>query len=165
MTCKGVSQYLHEITKWQGAHISLKLCLIQKIKKIYLLQLWKLKREKCTHFHDRSWSWGVMVILLFHEDTGKPLRSHKMTNSSYLPQMMLNPKNKGTLFSSTLKVEEKKVHLFSWSEVNLVSYDHFVVSWRHRTSNNIGSCQKIAAHPNFTKIHQTKIYSRPLCHT
>ena len=54
-----------------------------------------------------------MVILSFHEDTGKPLRSHKMTKSSYLPQMTSDPKNKGTLFSSTLKVEEMKVHLFS----------------------------------------------------
>ena len=53
-----------------------------------------------------------MVILLLNEDTGKPLRGHKMTKSSYLPQMTSNQKNKGTLFSSTLKVEEKKVMLF-----------------------------------------------------
>ena len=53
-----------------------------------------------------------MVILLFHGDAGKPLRSHKMTKSSYLPQMMSDPKNKGTLFSSTFKVKDKKVTLF-----------------------------------------------------
>ena len=69
-----------------------------------------------------------MIILSFHEDTRKPLRSKKMTNSSYLPQMTLNPKNKGSLFSSTFKVEDNKVLLFSWSEVILVSYDNFVVS-------------------------------------
>ena len=53
-----------------------------------------------------------MAILLFHEDTRKPLRSHKMTKSSYFPQMMSDPKNKGTLFPLTLKVDEKKVPLF-----------------------------------------------------
>ena len=42
--------------------------------------------------------------------------------------MMSDKKNKGTLFSSTLKVEETKVHLFSWSEVILVSYGPFVIS-------------------------------------
>ena len=69
-----------------------------------------------------------MVILSFHEGTVKPLTIQKMTKSSYLPQMTFYPKNKGTLFSSTLKVEEMKVQLFSWSEVNLVSYKHFFVS-------------------------------------
>ena len=41
--------------------------------------------------------------------------------------MMSDKKNKGTLFSSTLKIGEKKVHLFSWLEVILVSYDNYVV--------------------------------------
>ena len=45
--------------------------------------------------------------------------------------MMSDPKNKGTLFSSTLKVEEGKVHSFSWSEFILVSYGNFVVSRRY----------------------------------
>ena len=53
-----------------------------------------------------------MVILSFPEGTGQPLTSQKMTKGSYLPQMASDPKNKGTLFSSTLKVEEKKVLLF-----------------------------------------------------
>ena len=66
-----------------------------------------------------------MVLLLFYEDTGKPLTSHKRTKSLYLPQMMSDPKNKGTLFSSTLKVEDKKVLLFFQFEVNLVSYGDF----------------------------------------
>ena len=66
-----------------------------------------------------------MVSLLFHEDTRKPLGGHKMTKSSYLPQMTSNQKNKGTLFSSTLKVEEKKVVLFFLFEVNLVRYGDF----------------------------------------
>ena len=51
-------------------------------------------------------------FFLFHEGPGKPLTSKKMTKSSYLPQITSDPKNKGTLFSSTLKVEEKKVLLF-----------------------------------------------------
>ena len=48
-----------------------------------------------------------------------------MTNSLYLPQMMSDPKNKGTLFYSTLKVEDKKVLLFFQFEVNLVRYGDF----------------------------------------
>ena len=50
-----------------------------------------------------------------------------MTKSSYLPQMMSNQKNKGTLFSSTFKVEDKKVHLFFYLDVNLVRYGDFVI--------------------------------------
>ena len=54
-----------------------------------------------------------MVILSCHEGTEKPLTSPKMTKSSYLAQITSDQKNKGTLFSSTLKVGEIKVHLFS----------------------------------------------------
>ena len=68
-----------------------------------------------------------MDILSFHDDTENPLRSPKMTKSSYLPQMTSNPKNKGTFFSSTLKVEDKKVPLFFCLEVNLVRYGNFEI--------------------------------------
>ena len=66
-----------------------------------------------------------MDILSFHEDTENPLRSPKMTKSSYLPQMTSNPKNKGTLFSSTLKVEDNEVFLFFGFEFDLVRYGIF----------------------------------------
>ena len=36
-----------------------------------------------------------------------------LTRPTGLPQMTSDPKNKGTLFSPTLKVEEGKVHSFS----------------------------------------------------
>ena len=52
-----------------------------------------------------------MIIVLFHEETGQPLTSHKMTKSSYLTEMTSDKKNKGTLFPSTFKVEDNKVHL------------------------------------------------------
>ena len=39
--------------------------------------------------------------------------------------MTSDPKNKGTLFYSTLKVENKKVHLFFYLEVDLVRYGDF----------------------------------------
>ena len=123
-----VFRYLHEITKSQIAYISLKWCQIQKIKTRYFLHLQKLNKEKCTYFHDQSLSWWVMVILWFHENTRKSLRRHKMKKNSYLPQMTSIPKNKGTLFSSTLKVEKGKVHVFSWSEFILGSYSNFVIS-------------------------------------
>ena len=41
--------------------------------------------------------------------------------------MMSNQKNKGTLFSSTFKVEDKQVHLFFYLDVNLVRYGDFVI--------------------------------------
>ena len=41
--------------------------------------------------------------------------------------MTSNEKNKGTLFSSTLNVGEKKVHLFFLFEVNLVRYIDFEI--------------------------------------
>ena len=73
-----------------------------------------------------------MLVLLFHEDTGKPLRGNKMTKSSYLPQMTSNPKNKGTLFSSTFEVEENKVPLFYMYEAFLQRY------WQIVDSQGIG---------------------------
>ena len=54
-----------------------------------------------------------MVFLMFHEEVEKPLTSHKMTKSLRFPQMTSDQKNKGTLFASTLKIEEIKVQLFS----------------------------------------------------
>ena len=68
-----IPENLSEVTKWQNAHISLKWCWIQKIKALYFLQLWKLKKRKCTYFRDQRSTWWVMIILLFHEDTGHPI--------------------------------------------------------------------------------------------
>ena len=48
-----------------------------------------------------------------------------MTKNIYLPQLKYDPKYKGTLFSSTLKVKGKKVLLFFKFEVNLVRYGDF----------------------------------------
>ena len=50
-----------------------------------------------------------MVFLLIKEDTGNPLTSDKMTKKN----LMHDLKNKGTLFSLTLKVEEITVHMLS----------------------------------------------------
>ena len=109
-----------QVTKWQKAHISLKWPLIEKIRALYFLQLWK-----CAYFHDQSPTWLVMVILLFHEGARKLITSHKTTKSSYLPHMTSDPKNEGTSFSSTFKVEEKKVLLFFLFKVNLLRYSDF----------------------------------------
>ena len=68
-----------------------------------------------------------MIILLFHEDTAKTLRSRNMTKSLYLHQMKSNPKNKGTLFSSTFKVEEKNVPLLFGFLASGMRYSHFVI--------------------------------------
>ena len=41
--------------------------------------------------------------------------------------MTSDPKNKGALFSQTLKVEDYKVHLFFYLEVNLMRYCDFEI--------------------------------------
>ena len=66
--------------------------------------------------------------------------------------MMSDPKNKGPLFSSTLKVEDEKVHSFSWLELKLVSYVSFVVSLRYRKTPQKSQKDKIAiSHSNDVK--------------
>ena len=45
----------------------------------------------------------------------------------YLSPGASNPKNKGTFFSSTLKVEEKKVPLFFGLEAPGLRYGHFLI--------------------------------------
>ena len=109
----------------QKAFISVIWCRIKKIMALYFLQLWKLEKQKCFYFQDQSSSWWVMVILLFHEGAGKLITSHKTTKSSYLPHMTSGPKNEGTSFSSTFKVEEKKVLLFFLFKVNRLRYSDF----------------------------------------
>ena len=59
----------------------------------------------------------------------------KNTKDPYLPYMKSGKKNKGTLFSSTFKVEENKVPLFLWSDANLVSYGYYLVLHGCRTSD------------------------------
>ena len=59
-----------------------------------------------------SGRYKLFVLLWFHEDTGTPLTSHKMSKISSISQMTSDPKNKGALFSSTFKVEDNKVTLF-----------------------------------------------------
>ena len=62
--------------------------------------------------------------------------------------MMPDPKNKGTLFSSTLKVLETKVFLLSWSEFILRSYGNFVISWYHKTPNKTQNYKKLISRLN-----------------
>ena len=52
-----------EVTKWQKAHISLNFGQIQKIKALYFLQLWKLKKIKCPYFLDpTSYNWDMSIL-------------------------------------------------------------------------------------------------------
>ena len=99
----------------------------------YFLQLSKFKIRKCNYFRDQRPTCLVMAILLFHEGTRQPLTSNKMKKAQISLEWP-RIKNKGTLFSSTFKVEDKKVQLFSWSEANLISYDHFVASRKNQTT-------------------------------
>ena len=102
-----------------------------KMSALFLLQLLMLKKIKCLYFFYQTYFEGDISSLSFCDFMKipkTPLTSYEMSKSSYLPQMTSNPKNKGTLFSLTLKVEEGKVHLFSLSELILVSYGNFVIS-------------------------------------
>ena len=66
--------------------------------------------------------------------------------------MPSDKKNKGTLLSSTLKIKEKKAHLFLWSDENLLSYGHFVVFSRWRTFDHKSQNDKMAvSHSNDAK--------------
>ena len=94
-------------------------------------QTFKVEEKKCPYFFiqtsdswDMSFLWFQIVCSYVHYQ----FTNHKMSKRLYLPQMTSDPKNKGTLLSSTLKVGEIKVHLFSWSEIILASYDDFVIS-------------------------------------
>ena len=88
----------------------------------------KVEDSKVSIFFgsDVNW-WRYEPFFIFWLVRGFRVSSwnQKITKSLYLPQMMSDPKNKGTLFSLILKVEEGKVHLFSWSEFILVRYGNF----------------------------------------
>ena len=66
-------------------------------------------------------------------------------------------KNKGTLFTSTLKVGAIKVHLFSWSKLILVSYIHFLFSWRYcKTPHNSKNDKKLISPSNDVWLKKIK---------
>ena len=122
-----------------------------KMSALFHLQLLKLKKIKCLYFLGQT-SFEEDISSLSFCDFMKipetPFTSHKMSKSSYLPQMMSDPKNKGILFSSTLIVEEGKVHSFLWSEFILVSYVSFVVSLRYRKTPQKSQNNKKLIYPS-----------------
>ena len=70
----------------------------------------------------------------------------------YLSHMASKRKSEGTFFSLTLKVGEKKVHLFSRFDENLPSYDNFVVFSRYRTfARKSQNDKKAVSHSNDAK--------------
>ena len=116
--------------KRQNYNNSPRWTLIMKISTLLFLQLLKLKKIKCPYFFvqtsdywDISFLWFQNVCPYVHHQ----ITNHKMSKSSYLPRMMSDLKSKGTLFSSTLKVEENKVSLYFWSDVIWERYDLIVL--------------------------------------
>ena len=71
--------------------------------------------------------------------------------------MESDPKNKGTLFSSTLKVGEIKVDLFPWSEFILVSSGDFVVSGRYQKITHKLKTTKSSYLPQMTSDLKNKV--------
>ena len=107
---------------------------IKKITPLSFPQLSKLKKMKCLDFLDQTSFEGDMSFLTFCDrwfDNGHMDIYFEITKILYLSNMMTERKNKVTLFSSTLKVKEIKVYLFSWSEFIVVSYCNFVISWTY----------------------------------
>ena len=123
---------------------------------LFLLQLSKLKKIKCLYFLDQTSFEGdisSLVILWFHEDVENSFTSYKMLKISYLPQMTSHLKNKVNLLSSTCKVELGKVYPFSWSEVILVSYGKFIVSWRYqKTPQRLQNDKKLISPSNDVEL-------------
>ena len=121
--------------KRQNYNNSARWTLIMKISTLLFLQLLKLKKIKCPYFFDQtSYKWDISFLWFKNlcPYVQYQITNHKMSTSLYLSQMRSDLKNKVTLFTSTLKVEEVKVHLFSWLEFILVSYVNIVISWRYR---------------------------------
>ena len=93
---------------------------------LYFLQLLKLKKIKCTHFLVmRSNDWDITIVVF--KNTTYRVIEVKLTKWQYLRHLTSYLENKATLFSSTFKVEENKVFLFSWYEVKWLRYSHFFV--------------------------------------
>ena len=67
--------------------------------------------------------YGNFIIFMI---TKTQSRTKKMRKWPYLSPGASNPKNKGTFFSSTFKVEENKVPLFFGLEAPGLRYGHFV---------------------------------------
>ena len=65
-----------------------------------------------------------------------------MRKWSYLSQETTNQKNKVTLFSSTLKVEEKKVSLFFGFVASGQRYGHFVILMIESTQSQTKKMRK-----------------------
>ena len=141
MTCEGFSG---AFMKRQSYHSSPGWALIMKRSALLFLQLWKLKEIKCLYFLDQTSFEGDMSCLTFCDwwfDNEHKNKIFEIIKSSYLSNLVSEQKNKGTLYSSTLKVGEIKVHLFSWLELILVSYGNFVIAWRnwktpHKSQND-----------------------------
>ena len=101
-----------------------------KLSALFLLQLSKLNKIKYLYFQTSfegdisSLSFCDFMMIL-----GNPLTSRAMSKCSYLPQMMYGPKNKVTLFSSTLKVEETNVPLFFGYDIIWGRYELFDILW------------------------------------
>ena len=65
----------------------------------------------------------------------------------YLGDRAPNAKNKGTFFSSTLKVREKKVALVSWFDALLHNYWQFINSLTPRITRRLWRYEKLAIRP------------------
>ena len=115
--------------KQQNYHNSPGWTLIMKMS-AFFLQLLKFKKTKCLYFLDQTSFEGDISFLSFCDFMRilyNLFTSHKMSKSSYLPQMTSIPKNKGTLFSSTFKLKENKVTLFFGLDIIWGRYELFVI--------------------------------------
>ena len=82
------------------------------------------------------------------------IQTKKMRIWPYLIPEASNLKNKGTFFSSTLKVEEKKVPLFFGFKASGLIYSHFVIytKWVGRKKKSKSS---FLGHKSKNEKHQS----------
>ena len=113
--------------KHQNGHISTIWPPNENLRALSFLQLSKLKKIKCPHFLD-LWPLGWDIAIYSISWFGSKLKDiNKMTKWQYLSPQAKNLKNKGTFFSPTLKVEERKVPSDFRLEAIWLSYGHFDV--------------------------------------
>ena len=100
----------------------------------FISQNLKLKKIMCLFLSDVIWVRYELfdILRLVRGFPGIILKSQN-DERAYISHQWCryDKKNKGTLFSLTLKVQEGIVHWVSWSEFILVSFTNFVISRRY----------------------------------
>ena len=147
-----VSQHMTSETKNQKsrkwpylAHFSSK----WKNKTTLLSSTLKVGEKKVVLFFHLELKWATYGHFYFSQLLTFKTKMSKLRKWPYLAHFCSKWKNKTTLFSSTLKVEEKKVVLFFHFELKWARYGHFYVSQLLTFKTKISKLRKWPYLPHF----------------